>query len=74
VTILFEDTLSQAERTLVEIGKSELVLTVRHELQKSMRDELVEVVEHHTGRHVEAFMSANHIDPDYAVEVMILED
>jgi uncharacterized protein YbcI len=74
VTILFEETLSQTERTLVGNGKSDIVMTVRYELQRAMRDQLVEVVEHHTGRRVKAFMSANHIEPDYAVEVLILQE
>jgi uncharacterized protein YbcI len=38
-----------------------------------MRDELVALVEEQLGRKVIAFMSQNHIDPDLAVEVFVLE-
>jgi hypothetical protein len=38
-----------------------------------MRDDLVAVVERATERKVVAFMSQNHIDPDLAVEVFVLE-
>jgi uncharacterized protein YbcI len=73
VMILFGDTLTRGERQLVATGKAERVLQLRHEFQLVMRDELVEAVEGVTGRKVIAFMSQNHIDPDLAVEVFILE-
>jgi hypothetical protein len=38
-----------------------------------MRDELIEVVERELDRKVIAFMSDNHIDPDLAVEVFVLQ-
>ena len=41
---------------------------------KMMRDDVVALVETTLHRRVVAFMSSNHIDPDMAVEVFILED
>jgi hypothetical protein len=38
-----------------------------------MREDLVKLVEDTLDRKVIAFMSANHIDPDMAVEVFVLE-
>ena len=38
-----------------------------------MRDDLVKLVEDTLDRKVVAFMSDNHIDPDMAVEVFVLE-
>lgn len=38
-----------------------------------MRDELVEAVERLSGHKVIAFMSQNHIDPDLAAELFVLE-
>lgn len=38
-----------------------------------MRDDLVAIVERQLDRKVIAFMSQNHIDPDLAVEVFVLE-
>jgi uncharacterized protein YbcI len=73
VTILLEDTLAPGERRLVEGGRTDLVLSMRHEYQLVMRDELVKVVEDALDRKVVAFMSDNHIDPDMAVEVFVLE-
>jgi hypothetical protein len=38
-----------------------------------MRDDLIAIVGRHLERTVIAFMSQNHIDPDLAVEVFVLE-
>jgi uncharacterized protein YbcI len=73
VTILFRDTLTSGERRLAESGKADTVLRTRHDFQLVMRDDLVKVVEDALGRKVIAFMSANHIDPDVAVEIFVLE-
>jgi uncharacterized protein YbcI len=73
VTIVLQDTLAPGERRLVEGGRADLVLSMRHEYQLVMRDELVKVVEDALDRKVVAFMSDNHIDPDMAVEVFVLE-
>jgi uncharacterized protein YbcI len=73
VTILMSDTLTLGERRLVETGKADSVLRTRHDLQLAMRDDLVKLVEDTLDRKVTAFMSDNHIDPDMAVEVFVLE-
>jgi uncharacterized protein YbcI len=73
VMILLADTLTKGERKLAENGKSERVLQLRHDFQKVMRDDLVAIVERVTERKVIGFMSDNHIDPDLAVEVFVLE-
>jgi uncharacterized protein YbcI len=73
VMIMLGDTLTRGERKLVEDGKAESVLNLRHEYQLTMRDDLVAAVEDATERKVVAFMSQNHIDPDLAVEVFTLE-
>jgi uncharacterized protein YbcI len=73
VTILLADTLTTGERTLVEHGHAERVILTRHDYQIAMRDDLVGIVERELDRNVIAFMSQNHIDPDLAVEVFVLE-
>jgi uncharacterized protein YbcI len=73
VTIMLGDTLTRGERKLVESGHTERVLQLRHDYQMVMRDELVKCVEEALDRKVIAFMSQNHIDPDLAVEVFVLE-
>ena len=73
VTVLLADTLTTGERKLVDTGRSDKVLQLRHEYQMVMRDELVALVERQLDRKVIAFMSQNHIAPDYAIEVFVLE-
>jgi uncharacterized protein YbcI len=73
VTVLLADTLTTGERHLVDKGRAAHVLALRHEFQIVMRDDLVRIVERQLDRKVIAFMSQNHIDPDLAVEVFVLE-
>jgi uncharacterized protein YbcI len=73
VTVLLADTLTKGERRLVDAGYSDRVLQLRHDYQLTMRDELIACVEGQLDRKVIAFMSQNHIDPDLAVEVFVLD-
>jgi uncharacterized protein YbcI len=73
VMILLADTLTPAELRLAGSGNGDHVLETRHMFQRLMRDDLVKVVEDALDRKVIAFMSTNHIDPDMAVEVFVLE-
>ena len=72
VTVVLNDTLTKGERSLVRDGEEEHVLETRRAYQRTMREELTEGVERITGREVIAFMSANHVEPDVAVEVFVL--
>lgn len=66
-------TLTKGEQSLVQDGKHEVVLHSRRAFQDTMQAEAISAVQELTGRQVVAFMSNNHIDPDLAVEVFILE-
>jgi uncharacterized protein YbcI len=71
--VMLGDTLTRGERKLVDNGKAERVLQLRHDYQLTMQYDLVAAVEAATKRSVVAFMSQDHIDPDLAVEVFVLE-
>jgi uncharacterized protein YbcI len=73
VTVLLEDTMTKGERSLARDGKADLVLQLRQQFQRTMREDLVAGVEMILERKVIAFMSDNHVDPDMAVEVFVLE-
>ena len=73
VTVLLADTLTKGERKLVDTGRADRVIALRHDFQLAMRDDLVAIVEGQLKRKVIAFMSQNHIDPDLAVETFVLE-
>ena len=72
VTVILRDTLTKGERTLVGNDHQQLVLSTRLVLQDTMQADLVAGVQQILGREVLAFLSANHIDPDVAVETFIL--
>jgi uncharacterized protein YbcI len=74
VLCVLEDAMTKAERTLATHGKEDYVLGMRHALQETMHDELNAAVQALTGRKVVAFMSANHVDPDVAAEVFVLDE
>jgi uncharacterized protein YbcI len=72
ITVVVQDLLTKGERSLMRDGKSELVLDMRRAYQATMREDLTEGVEDITGRRVIAFLSANHLDPDIAIESFVL--
>jgi len=72
VTVVLQDTLTKAEITLVGTGHHETVLSTRKTFQDVMGPDLIAGVEKVTGRTVVAFLSANHVDPDVAVESFLL--
>ena len=73
ITVVLQDTLTRGERSLVRSGESKLVLASRKAYQRSMGPALTASVEEITGRKVVAFLSDNHLSPDYAVETFVLE-
>jgi uncharacterized protein YbcI len=73
VFVVLQDTLTRGEQTLADAGEGQVVLDVRRKWQAVMKDEISREIEELTGRKVIGFMSDNHIDPDLAVEVFVLE-
>jgi uncharacterized protein YbcI len=72
ITIVLQDTLTKGELSLVRNGETGLVLANRKAYQNAMGPDLIASIEEISGRKVLAFLSANHIDPDYAVESFVL--
>jgi uncharacterized protein YbcI len=73
IVVLMRDVMTRAERNLASSGQRDAVLDMRRKLQRTMREELVALVERLTGCKVTALMSDNHIDPDMASEVFVLD-
>jgi uncharacterized protein YbcI len=73
VVTLMQDVMTPAERTLARTGNAPAVTNMRHLFQETMPAEFSTVVERMTGRSVVAFISGNHIDPDMAAEVFVLD-
>ena len=73
VLVMLEQTLTKGEQVLVAKGRSENVLALRREYQEAMREESSDKIAELTGQPVTAMMSANHLSPDLAAEIYILE-
>ena len=73
VVVLLHDSMTHAEKTLVQAGKHAEVLQIRRTFQETMRPSLVEAVEGLTERTVVTFMSANDIEPDAAAEIFVMD-
>ena len=73
VFVVLQDSLTHGERTLTDAGEDRMVLDLRRRWQAVMKDGLTHEIEELTGRKVVGFMSDNHIGPDLAVEVFVLE-
>jgi uncharacterized protein YbcI len=74
VLCVLEDTMTKAEHSLSAGGHQQFVLDARHAMQHTMQDDLTSVVEALTQRKVTAFLSSNHIEPDVAAEVFVLDE
>jgi uncharacterized protein YbcI len=73
VFVVLQDSLTAGERTLTDAGQGQAVLDLRRRWQGVIEADASREIEELTGRTVVGFMSDNHIDPDLAVEVFVLE-
>jgi len=72
VTVLLE-VLTKAEQNLLAYDEGEAVLAMRRLSQRAMTEELKAAVARLTGREVIAVMCDNHLDPDMAIQVFVLD-
>jgi uncharacterized protein YbcI len=73
IVVMLQNTLTAGERYLAGSDRAEQVLAMRRAYQEAMSAACITAIEHLAGRTVIAFMSANHIDPDLAAEIFVLE-
>jgi len=73
IVVVLQNSLTPGERYLADASRGEQVLDMRRAYQDAMRSDYIAAIEQLTDRTVTAFMSANHIDPDLAAEVFILQ-
>jgi len=73
ITVILQDTMTTAEKTLAEEDEEDLVRGVRRVFQGKFREDAAEIAERLTGRKVRAFLSDHAIDPDIAAEIFVFE-
>jgi uncharacterized protein YbcI len=73
VVCVLEDSATKAERSLVSVGKAELVRVQRDALHRAMGPQLIATVERLTTRTVRSFMSGTDESGGSSIEVFLLE-
>lgn len=72
ITVL-RSSLTKAEKKLVQEDRGHAVRSIRREFQDTMREDMTSLVEETLGRKAICLLSDHLPDPDYAVELVILE-
>ena len=73
VVCLLHDTMTRAEKTLANEGKTDDVRHLRRTFQSLFRKQASREIERVLGRRVVACLSDHAVDPDWAVEAFVLE-
>jgi uncharacterized protein YbcI len=70
---LLGDVYTDVEKTMIELQREALVHETRSAFQQAMEHRFIAVVERHTGRKVQQFISTHHVGPDLELELFVLE-
>jgi uncharacterized protein YbcI len=73
IVCVLRDTMTRAERRLVDIGEAERVRETRLALQHASADRFRQAVEEVTGREVESFVSGVDVFEDLSIEFLSLK-
>jgi uncharacterized protein YbcI len=73
VVTLMHDVLTAADKLVAQTHRRDAIVSIRHLYQEAMQDDFNAAVERLTEREVVAFISGNHIEPDIAAEIFILD-
>jgi uncharacterized protein YbcI len=72
IIVTLEQSLTAAERKMVELGEHQRLQETRLFFQQASRDQFMGIVEHLTGRTVRGFVSGMDSDKDISTEVFYL--
>jgi uncharacterized protein YbcI len=61
------------EQTIMDSGKPDRVVDMRHEFQHMMTTRFTDTIEELTGRKVLAFLSQAHVEPDITMEIFFVD-
>lgn len=73
VVVLRGSGFTPLEKTIMESGQPERVVAMREDFHAVMSDRFKETIEALTGRHVVAFLSQAHVDPDVTIEIFFVD-
>jgi uncharacterized protein YbcI len=72
LAVLLGDVYTDVEKTLIELQRQAMVRENRSAFQRTMEHRFIAIVERHTGRGVERFISTHHVGPDLELELFVL--
>jgi len=61
------------EKTIMDSGDPGRVVEMRHDFQRVMTKRYSDTIEELTGRHVVAFLSQAHVEPDITIEIFFID-
>jgi uncharacterized protein YbcI len=70
---LMHGVLTNAEKSIAKTDRAPVVKNIRQLLHQTLEADSRAAVERLTGRNVVAFISGNHLDPDIAAELFIVD-
>ncbi len=73
IVCVLSDGFTPIERTMMEGGEPDLVLDMRRDFQRMMKERYTGMIEELTGRKVLAFLSQAHVEPDLTVEMFLMD-
>ena len=73
IVTLMHEVMTPAEKTLAKSGNAPAVTGMRHLFQETMQTDFSAAVERLTGGTVVAFISGNHVEPDMAAELFVMD-
>jgi uncharacterized protein YbcI len=74
VATICRDSLTTAERRLVDNGDRDTVREMRRKFQAAMSEDMIKLVERTLGRKATGFLSDHDVDNDVAIETILLAD
>ena len=73
VVCVLQGGLTKMERTLVDSGREQTVHDTRQSFQDARAEAFIAIVREATGRQVIAYTHQLHVDPDFSVEIFMLD-
>lgn len=71
--IVMREGLTQAERTMLEFGRQDLVREFRQQFENEMTKRIIDMIEELTERKVLTYQSQVMFDPDVVVEMFVFD-
>ena len=73
VVVMRGSGFTSLEQTIMDSGEPDRIVAMRHDFQRMVKQRFTETIEELTGRHVIAFLSQAHVEPDITVEIFFID-